>query len=180
MLYNSLILSRLNYGILAWGFNMGRLIILQKKAIRAIFRTKYNAHTEPFFKVHKLLKLEDIFTLRCLKFYFKLINKTLPPYFYGMIPTAGEVHGINTRQAAAAELHHQRASRTAGALKCIRNFILDEIINFDPLVIDKVRTHSFQGFSNYAKNFILNKYKIECQNGPTCNTCSRATAHAPL
>ena len=115
MIYNSLILSRLNYGILAWGFDMGRLVVLQKKAIRAIFRTKYNAHTEPYFKVHKFLKLTDIFTLRCLKFYYKLINKTLPPYFYEMLPTAGEVHDHNTRQAAANELHQQRSTRTKGA-----------------------------------------------------------------
>ena len=179
MLYNSLILSMLNYGNLAWGFNMGRLIILQKKAIRAIFRTKYNAHTEPYFKVHKMLKLSDIFTLRCLKFYFKLVNRTLPPYFYEMLPTAGEVHGINTRQAAAGELHQQRSSRTLGAHQCIRNKILDDITSYDHQVLDKLTTHSFQGFSEYAKNFIIASYNMECQNGPTCNTCHRAVERAP-
>ena len=173
MLYNSLIVSRLNYGILAWGFNINRLAVLQRKAIRAIFRTKYNAHTEPYFKVHKLLKLEDIFTLRCLKFYYKLANKKLPPYFYEMLPTAGAVHGIQTRQVTGG-LDHQRNCRTEGANQCIRNKILNDIISFNPLVIDKVHTHSFPGFSNYAKNFIIDTYKIECQKGPSCNTCLRA------
>ena len=139
------------------------------------FRTKYNAHTEPYFKVHKFLKLTDIFTLRCLKFYYKLINKTLPPYFYEMLPTAGEVHDHNTRQAAANELHQQRSTRTKGAHQCIRNKILDDIITYEPLVLDKVHTHSFQGFSEYARKNIIDGYQMECQMGPTCNVCHRGS-----
>ena len=169
MLYVSLILSRLNYGILAWGFDLGRLVVLQKKAIRAISKAKYNAHTEPLFKLHNLLKLEDIFTLRCLKFYYNLKNKMLPSYFYEMLPTAGEIHGIQTRQAG--DLHRQRTTRTVGAENCIRNKILDEIVNYEPLVLDKVHTHSYQGFSNYAKNFIINSYELNCDKGLSCNTC---------
>ena len=155
MIYNALILSRLNYGILAWGFgDITRLQILQKKAIRAVCNARYNAHTEPLFKITNSLKLNDIFTLRCLKFYYQLINRTLPAYFYQMLPTVGETHGYNTRNSA--DLRHQRTTRTDGATKCIRNKIIDDILKFEPLVIEKVHTQSYQGFSNYAKNFTLN------------------------
>ena len=50
-LYNSLILPHLYYGILMWGYhNTERIFRLQKKAIRVISNSAYNAHSEPLFK----------------------------------------------------------------------------------------------------------------------------------
>ena len=80
-LYNSLIASHLNYGILAWGIAATRLEKLQMKAIRLITNSKYIAHTNPLFKRLQLLKIVDIFKLRVLKFYYNLYNGLLPVYF---------------------------------------------------------------------------------------------------
>ena len=55
MIYNALILSHINYGLLLWGYNADRIYNLQKKSIQIIGLKKYNAHTEPFFKSFKLL-----------------------------------------------------------------------------------------------------------------------------
>ena len=60
MLYNSLLLPQLNYCILAWCHNCKRLIKLQKKALRIISISKYNAHTDPLFKKYRILKLPHI------------------------------------------------------------------------------------------------------------------------
>ena len=49
---------------------------LQKKAIRLITNSSYIE-----FKEKKLLKVQDIFKLRLLKFYYKLCSGLLPPYF---------------------------------------------------------------------------------------------------
>ncbi len=49
-LWNSLILSHINYGILAWEHESNRILKLQKKAVRIISVSKYNSHTEPLFK----------------------------------------------------------------------------------------------------------------------------------
>ena len=51
-IYNSLILSHINYGIHLWGNTnyLHRLEILQKSAIRLITNSNYIAHTEPLFK----------------------------------------------------------------------------------------------------------------------------------
>ena len=71
MIYNSLILSRLHYGILLWGYNNKQIGILEKKIIRIITLSKYLAHSEPLFKRLNKLTIEDLFTLNQLKFCFK-------------------------------------------------------------------------------------------------------------
>ena len=60
-LYNSLILSHLNYCTLAWGYEHKRISKLQKKAIRIIHKAKYHSHTDPLFKQINTLKFKDIF-----------------------------------------------------------------------------------------------------------------------
>ena len=52
--YTSLILCQLNYGILVWGHNNNRVYKLQKRAVRIISCSKFNAHSEPLLK--KLFK----------------------------------------------------------------------------------------------------------------------------
>ena len=69
ILYDSLIQCHINYGILAWGFNTTNIFKLQKKSIRVITKVKYNAHTDPLFKNHDILKAQDIFKLNILKFF---------------------------------------------------------------------------------------------------------------
>jgi hypothetical protein len=55
-IYNSLISSHLNFGILAWGNKCSKLLKLQKKAIRIITLSKYNAHSEPLLNKTKYSK----------------------------------------------------------------------------------------------------------------------------
>ena len=50
-LYNTLILPHFHYCILSWGFRMGRLKFLQKRAVRVMSGSRYNAHTDPLFKI---------------------------------------------------------------------------------------------------------------------------------
>ena len=65
MIYNSLILSRINYGILAWGYNSERILKLQKKSVRLITLAKFNAHSEPIFKSLNLLILRQVDPPEC-------------------------------------------------------------------------------------------------------------------
>ena len=60
ILCNSLILPHLQYCILSWGFKSDRIFKLQKRAVRIIACSKYNAHTEPLLKTLNLFKIEDI------------------------------------------------------------------------------------------------------------------------
>ena len=80
-IYNTLILPHLIYGILAWGRHTNAIHNIQKRAIRIIAASKYNAHREPLFKQLNLLNACDICKLQELQFYHKLINRQLPKYF---------------------------------------------------------------------------------------------------
>ena len=61
LMYNALVLSHLNYGILLWGFTGERIFKLQKKVLRMISLNKYNAHTDHIFKNLNILKLTIYF-----------------------------------------------------------------------------------------------------------------------
>ena len=81
-IYNALIQSTLNYGLVTWyspsGCNMQRLIVLQKKALRYIFNAKYNCHTNPLFVTAHVLKLDDLYVNKCILYYWKCKSNMLP------------------------------------------------------------------------------------------------------
>ena len=80
-LYFSLVQSQLTYGILAWGFEHQRFVKIQKRFIRIISLSTYNAHTEPWFKQLRILKINNLFDLNCLKFVYNYNKGELPSYF---------------------------------------------------------------------------------------------------
>ena len=72
---------------------------LQKRATRAITCSKFDSHTEPLLKLLKLLKINDIYVLNNLTFYYKYIHKMLPPFFGTFeITFSSHIHAYNTRQ----------------------------------------------------------------------------------
>ena len=99
-LYYSLIMPHLSYGILAWGqcSFLSDVTKLQKRAVRIITNSNYNSHSEPLFKELELLKLQDIFTLILLKFYFNYCHNRLPQYFQSFVFNRQlDLHQHNTR-----------------------------------------------------------------------------------
>ena len=76
LMYDSLILLHLQFGITNWGFEWDCILKLQKQALRIMTNSKYNAHTEPLFKELHLLKVKDIFDVQCLKFGINLSTKS--------------------------------------------------------------------------------------------------------
>ena len=168
LLYNSLIVPHLQYGILAWGFKFNRVFKLQKRAVRIISHNKYNAHSDPIFRDLKLLKIKDIFHLGLLKFQFKLANNSLPSYFSSIFVQHVTTHRCNTRNRNSVQIP---TPRTNSALDTIRHFLPRFINTMPQLIIDKITTHSLKGFCDYAKNYFMNEYSSEChiQNCYICN-----------
>ena len=159
-LYFSLIHSQLNYSLLAWGFNCIRVKKLQKRAVRIVSVSKYNAHTEPLMKSLKILKLEDMFRLNVLKWYFKFQNKQLPLFFNNFtILRHSESHPYNTRNNFVIP---HNITRLVSSRYCLRNHVSVVLNTFGQDILDKVHTHSYTGFSNYIKFQILSSYSPTC------------------
>ena len=70
-----------NYGILLWGSCSNKIANLQKKAISILRNSRCHEHTEPLLKAYGLLKVQDIYYLKQLKFYYNLSYSLIPPYF---------------------------------------------------------------------------------------------------
>ena len=168
-IYCSIVQSNLNYSLLAWGYDCNRLIILQKKIIRVITSSKYNAHTEPLFKKLNLLKLKDMMKHNTLKFYYKLKKNKVPSYFESyQTTTQREIHGRDTRYN---QLIATNVTRTVLQEKCLRNYLSGVINSTSSSILDKITTHSYQGFANYAKLKFIENYSSACyvQNCYNCN-----------
>ena len=167
-LYFSLIQSQLNYGILIWGFESNRLEKLQKKSMRIISCSKYNAHTEPLFKSNRILKMKDMFSLNVLKFYFRLVNKNVPAYFNDYVDL-NRIHSHDTRYN---HIIPRNVTRTHTAQKCLRNYMSSVINSCESSILNKVNSHSYNGFSNYAKSIMIMKYDDHCLLN-NCYICNR-------
>ena len=158
-IYNSIFLSYIHQSVLVWGHECPeRILKLQKKAIRVIFKCKYNAHTDPLFKINKLLKFSDIYNVAAMKFYYKYSKSLLPAYFQNMFSNEPVPHDHFTRQSQP----RIQISKKKFTSKCIRYIIPKLHKTLPPLVTQKTSTHSLNGFSNYIKNYYCAKYTIDC------------------
>ena len=82
-LHDTMIQSHINYGLLIWGNSkhLGKIMKLQKRAIRTISNKGYNSHTEPLFKKHYILTVTDHFRFRVLDFMYRFKHEQLPSSF---------------------------------------------------------------------------------------------------
>lgn len=170
-IYSSLIVPYLNYGALIWEKNASRLYTLQKKAIRAVTNSNYNAHTSVLFKSLNILKLPDICELHCFTFCYKLENKQLPGYFLSsnLFIKTSEVHNYPSRRNntfAIPIIHHEYARH--GIHYKIVNVFNNMLNQFK----EKIYTHSLFGFKSYIKKSIILNYESLC-NIENCHICSR-------
>ena len=159
LMYDSLVLSHLQFGITCWGFEWERIFKLQKRALRIITNAKYNAHTEPLFKKINLLKIKDIFDMQCMKFWYKFVNKKLPNYFHSIFIYNNELYDIETRNH---DNMHLFPTRTTGARNVLRHRIPEILAGFPPIIIERARTHSISAFASHIKRHILESYFDDC------------------
>ena len=138
------------------GLQYKRLFIIQKKCLRTICLSKYNAHTDPLFKKLNLLKVDDIFKLACLKLYHKHLNNELPHYFNYIFET--RQHNYNLRNVHMVTTLSS-TSRSSKRLKIFFPILLNQLPD---LIKQKLYTHSFYGFSQYMKKFVIASYNDSC------------------
>ena len=169
LMYDSLILSHLQFGITCWGFEWNRIFKLQKRALRIMTNSKYNAHTEPLFKELEMLKVSDIFDVQCMKFWYKFVNKSLPEYFGTMFTFNNELYQIETR---AQNQLHLFPTRTSSARNVLRHRIPDLLQEYPRAITQKAKTHSIESFVKLLKAHTIGSYSYEC-TAINCYSCGR-------
>ena len=156
MLYNSLILPHLNYGIECWyatpNFALNKLEILQKKAIRAIFNLPYNSHTNDIFKENSLLKLHDIYKLNLACHTYNVVNSP-ENYDNSLHPrTVSSIHSYNTRNRNNISVPRCNLTTSQSSFR----FQSAKEWNSIPEQIKSLESHA--SFKNNLRKFYLDQY----------------------
>lgn len=88
LIYNSLIKSHLEYGIVLWGGvsrnKTNKLLNIQKKALRNVHSKSAVSHCDPLFRCQQALKVQDLYNLNSSILMYKYHHNTLPESFQGM------------------------------------------------------------------------------------------------
>ena len=166
-IYNSLVLPHLTYSILTWGTKLKRVQKLQKWAVRTITNSKYNSHTDPLFRKLNLLKVQDIYSITALKFYYRYHNETLSSFFRNMFETTHPSHSYPTRNRDIPRLAIPHTSNVAIS---IRYTIPRLLLHTPACITNKIDTHSLQGFTKYTKKYLCSLYDEICHI-PHCYIC---------
>ena len=114
MIYRSLIMSYLSYGICVWGrapkSYISKLLVLQKCALGLIYFAPRDTHAFPLFIKSKILPVNMI--------YFDMVANLMHDIWKGLAPSpvralftkSNEIHGFNTRHAAKGNYIRKKLS----------------------------------------------------------------------
>ena len=162
-IYQALIHSHLNYGVLLWGYESHRIFKLQKRALRLLSKTHYLAHTDPLFKKEKILKVADIFKIQSYKLYYKFVKNRLPIKLMRLFKFEE-----NNQMRLKFYQCTQKSARNR-----IRYSLPQLVNNSSNLIIEKAFTHSFLGYKNYIKKKMIDSYDDSPCTVQDCFSCRR-------
>ena len=166
-----------HYCLLTWGSTIKtghKIHLLQKKALRLIDNSYYIAHTEPIFKKLHMVKIIDMFIIAVWKFYYKLMNDLLPPYFNYMKPNLPVICN-----------HYNVPAIKHDFAKQLIQHCLIKLLNIDQNISEianKVFDQTFCMFKSTLKNKVITSYNDKCINPNNCVSCKRMAldVHGPV
>ena len=153
MLYNSLILPYINYGITSWfgcpAYNRNKIAILQRKAIRLIRDLGPRANTDNHFQALNTLPIHQIYMFQVGQFAFKTVIEGPQSEFYYIIERNTINHRYNTRLIGALRLPRVDKTKCRSSME----YVLIKIWNAIP---DQIRDcESVSIFKAHYKNHLL-------------------------
>ena len=155
-IYFSMVYSHLNYGLFALGFDSKPIIKLQKRRVRIITRSTYNAHTQPLMKQLNILSVPDMLLLNSMKFCYKYKRNEVPDYFTSFkLHTQGSTHDYNTHQRDDIRTNIVRINLTE---KYPRNYLPKTINSIPNYILNRIDTHSMDGIASAVKHHLISKY----------------------
>lgn len=172
ILYSSLILPYIQYGIINWCYQVNRIEILQKKCLRLISNSYPYEHTEKLFKSFKILKIKDIFIQKCLVFFHKFKNNTLPDHCMQLITYFTNNTRYNLRQMNNKILAEQYFNLKTSE-NCLRYALPNVLNNLSPTLVDLTDLGNIDLMKQKIKLELINSYNDEDCNLNDCYPCNK-------
>ena len=164
-LYVSMVHSHLSNSLLTKGFDSNRIVKSQKRCVRIITSSTYDAHTQLLMKQLNILSVSDMLPLNSMKFYNRYKHKEIPDYFASFTHT-------HKAQLTTSPLARETISEQIERVSISLNY-LPKTINYIPNhILARIDTHSIEGFASAVKHYLICKYYMECQD-ENCYVCQR-------
>ena len=155
ILYYSLIYPYFHYCNVVWAStyktNLRRLVTLQKRAVRIINNSNFDAHTDPIFKELSILKFNDIHLLQLGQFMYSYKSSSLPLKFSNKF--------LQTANSTTTTLGTRMPYIYPTVEQMLKNFLcFSRDLNFITLLTVK-SSNSIYSFKKTLKNKIINDYE---------------------
>ena len=169
-IYHSLCHSHLMYCCLGWmpkisNSELQSLATLQKRALRAIFCSKYNAHTNVLFYLSRITKVEDLIENESLKLMYQFKNLLLPPAIMQLIS--------NFTASSKATTRNQKCVNSFSINGLRKNDSIYEIVknwNECKLIEIKERSYELPSVKSRIKKYQRDRYNFSCERS-RCHSC---------
>jgi hypothetical protein len=168
LLYYTMFHSHLIYAINIWSSappsSTNAIFKLQKKAIRILTNSNYNAHTEPLFKQLEILTLPDLISFFQYQFMHRYITNRVPVAFANTWTfNSNRQIGLNNINLRNQNLFQVPVANIK-SLERIPYFLFPRIWNgFDNEAIKSIQTCNL--FDENLKQMFID----DLNNFPTCN-----------
>lgn len=166
LVYNTLVKSHLQYGIMSWGgcnnSKIHKLYKLQKKVIRTLANDSYVAHTDPLFARLGILKVKDCLQVEAGTFMYKYFNNMLPNSFDNMFETLAAPN--RTKGFKLERIRYQ-------GLESFPKALLPKLWNSAPLEIKSAV--SVKSFKKKLTTNILDTYRQFSCATSNCYSCNK-------
>ena len=127
-LYHTLIIPYFSYCHIIWNTSyLNCLFIKQKKAIRIITNSKFNAHTKLLFQRLNLLNIYEINKIQTLCFMYRIHNNILPSYFLNLFTTNLNINDHFTRQACKFHITSHRKNVRENSIQVYGTKLLNSL-----------------------------------------------------
>ena len=152
-LYFSLFNSHLSYGLSVWGncnnIYSNKLLIAQKKIIRAISFTDFSASSGPLFKELNILKFQDIYRSQLASLMWDYDHEHLPVDLNSLFIRCSTIHSRNLRNNRNQNLYTATKRNTrhgSNSISQVGSILLNEL-------------KDFEFYNNSTKNTFMMKFK---------------------
>ena len=163
MFYNAFIQPHFDYCSIVWsttsGFNMNRLLKLQKRAARLILECPWRTRSENMFKQLKWMPLADRIEFRKMTMVYKAKHQLCPAYITDMFQEVNAVHSRTTRNAVQRNMYPITFAKLEALNKTFKHASTRSWNMLPTYIREAPSVHSFKKL--YCDNYFSNRQITE-------------------